>query len=136
MKPEIFIYNPHYNSMVGKTFDDFFKGSKIPPKYFFLRNLIKKNKLSILISGNFSSLGDYFKNKITLKLIYFIDKYLFKYIQIYLWVIINGINPFKVNIIFDISRLQKRYFNFIFKLKFRYQIRRVLKCSNYSKFRL
>jgi hypothetical protein len=108
MKPEIFIYNPHYNSMIGKTFDDFFKGSKIPPKYFFLRNLIKKNKLSILISGNFSSLDNYFKNKITLKLIYFIDKYLFKYIQIYLWVIINGINPFKVNIIFDISRLQKK----------------------------
>ena len=53
-------------------------------------------------------MDNYFKNKITIKLIYFIDKYLFKYVQIYLWVIINGINPFKVNIIFDVSRLQKK----------------------------
>jgi hypothetical protein len=108
MKPEIFIYNPHYNSMIGKTFDDFFKGSKIPFKYGFLRNLIKKNKLSILISGNFSSLGNYFKNKFMIKLIYFVDKYFFKYVQIYLWVIINGINPFRVKIIFDVSRLKKK----------------------------
>ena len=82
MKPEIFIYNPHYNSMVGKTIADFLRKSKIPLKHGFLLNLIKENKISILISGNYSSLTKYFTNKVVLKLVYFIDRYIYKYLQI------------------------------------------------------
>ena len=107
MKPKKFIYNPHYNSMVGRTLVDFFKNTKIPFKHNFLKNQIKKNKLSILISGNYSSLGKYFNNRIVSKFILLIDRFFYKYFQIYLWVIINGINPLKVNIVFDIQKLHK-----------------------------
>tara|TARA_Y100000389_G_C17459418_1_gene520564 strand:- start:1245 stop:2420 length:1176 start_codon:yes stop_codon:yes gene_type:complete len=107
MKPEIFIYNPHYNSMIGKTVGDFLRKSKIPLKHGFLLNLIKENKISILISGNYSSLGEYFTNKLVLKLAYLVDRLIYKYLQIYLWILINGINPLKVNILFDIKKLKK-----------------------------
>ena len=107
MKPKKFIYNPHYNPMVGRTLGDFFKSSKIPVKHNFLKNLIKKNKLSILISGNHSSLGRYSNNRIVSKFIFLIDRFFYKYFQIYLWVIINGINPLKVNIVFDLQKLHK-----------------------------
>ena len=76
-------------------------------KHGFLLNLIKENKISILISGNYSSLTKYFTNKVVLKLVYFIDRYIYKYLQIYLWILINKINPLKVNIIFDIKKLKK-----------------------------
>lgn len=108
MKPEIFIYNPHYNSMIGKTISEIFGKSKIPSKYGFLKDLIKENKLSVLIAGNYSSLGVYFSNKILLKFIYIFEKFFYKYIQIYLWYLVNKINPFKVKTVFDFKKLKEK----------------------------
>ena len=51
--------------MVGKTIADFLRKSKIPLKHGFLLNLIKENKISILISGNYSSLTKYLLTKLS-----------------------------------------------------------------------
>jgi len=107
MKKNFYIFNPQIHSMVGRTLFDFLKNSKIYPKYSFLKKLIKDGDLSILIAGDYTSNQKKFSNIYLKKLYFFFETYIFKYIEIYLWLIINKINPFNVKISFNISNIKK-----------------------------
>jgi len=76
-------------SFVGISLKDFIQGSKLPPKYSFLRDLISKGEASIFVSDNFSSFSKRIKNKFLLKFIFFFETYILKYFEIYIWLIIN-----------------------------------------------
>lgn len=90
MNKKIYLYNPQLLSLAGVSVKDYFKRSKIPPKYSFFRDMIKSGKINILVSDNFSSFTKKIKNKILLKFIFFIETYFLKFFEIYLWLIING----------------------------------------------
>ena len=98
MKKNFYIFNPQLHSMVGRTFYDFLKNSKIPIKMSFLKKLIEDGELSILIAGDYSSMQRRFSSKYLNSLYIFYETYIFKYIEIYLWLILNKINPFNVKI--------------------------------------
>ena len=107
MKKNFYIFNPQLHSMVGRTFYDFLKNSKIPIKMSFLKKLIEDGELSILIAGDYSSMQRRFSSKYLNSLYIFYETYIFKYIEIYLWLILNKINPFNVKISFNISKIKK-----------------------------
>jgi hypothetical protein len=109
-----YIFNPQINSIVGRTLNDFFNRSKIPPKYKYIIELIKEKKLQVITYGNFSSVQQKFKNAYLQKLYSFFETHFFKYIEIYLWMIVNKINPISIKILFDIKKIKTNDVIFLF----------------------
>ena len=106
MNKKIYIYNPQIVGLTGFSVKDYFKGSKIPPKYSFFKDMIKSGKINILVSDNFSSFSKKTKNKILLKFIFFIETYILKFLEIYLWLIINKCFG-KTKVIFNKNKIKE-----------------------------
>lgn len=78
-------------------------------KYEFLLNILrdKKYNMAIVVDGAGTSLGTVLKNIPFLKSNYSIYK-LFSFVEIYVWCLLNSINPFGQRIIFNRNKLDER----------------------------
>jgi hypothetical protein len=111
MKRKIIILNPNKTNLIGKKVQDFFLRSKIPPKYDFLLKLINEKKIIIYCDKDSLSIKLYFIKNIKIKNFLF---YFIKYVEIYLWLIINKISIFKASIFFDKKIISKEDILFSF----------------------
>ena len=115
MKHKLYLYNPQLNGgLLGKTVQDFFDGSKVPGKHEYLKDLIKNGIAEIIVIDDFSSLKKNYNNKLLLRLIFFLEKIFFKYIEVYLWLITNSINLFRVKIHYNFDMIKPTDFLFLF----------------------
>jgi glycosyltransferase involved in cell wall biosynthesis len=93
----IVFYNPHTNIWFKKPLYFFLTKRKSVNKYEYLLDYIIENKIefSFLVDGRDFSFGKKYFNSILLAKL-----------EIYIWVILNKINPFKIKVLSKISKLQ------------------------------
>lgn len=112
-------YNPHavYNS-IGETClsrlaqlfgTDKNNLRKHNMKYSFMLNLLSQNKYNtaIVVDGTGGSLGIVLREIQFLKDNYTVNK-IISYIEVYVWCLLNNLNPFKQTFIFDRSELDDK----------------------------
>ncbi len=92
----ILLHNPQKVNLYGKTVKDFFTQGKVKPKLGHLLPLIIRKKIGIYIDD----FGSSFKLKNSYNSIFY------KYLELYLWLIINKINPFKILIIHNKNNIK------------------------------
>ncbi|MDP8218379.1 MAG: hypothetical protein P9M03_06615, partial [Candidatus Theseobacter exili] len=97
------LHNPQKVNFVGKTVQDWLTRGKAPAKYEYLQKYIREKKAIVYCDEFGSSLGFGFLRRARLTIAVRIAEIL----EIYLWLCINNINPFKVKIIFDSSRIKR-----------------------------
>jgi len=93
----IVFYNPHTNIWFKKPLYFFLTKRKSVNKYEYLLDYIIENKIefSFLVDGRDFSFGKKYFNSILLAKL-----------EIYIWFILNKINPFKIKVLSKISKLQ------------------------------
>jgi len=97
----IILHNPQKINFFGKTVQDWITGGKVSSKLGYFQKYISKGKVIIYCDDSGSSLPVSF-----LRRSYVISK-IINYIEIYLWLLINKLNPFKVEIFFDSRKIRK-----------------------------
>lgn len=102
--------NPHTKNFFWQTVADFILRnniSKRSQKYKYILDYLWKNNLYFWLFINYqeSSLPNFMKNKILLKL------------EIYLWLLIKKINPFRVKLYDNLNKINKSDIFFSFSLK-------------------
>lgn len=102
--------NPHTKNFFWQTVADFILRnniSKRSQKYKYILDYLWKNNLNFWLFINYqeSSLPNFMKNKILLKL------------EIYLWLLIKKINPFRVKLYDNLNEINKSDIFFSFSLK-------------------
>lgn len=101
----IIFYNPHTNIWFKKPFYFYLTNRKSQNKYEYLLNYVIKNKIdfSFLVDGRDFSFGNkYFNSTILAK------------IEIYIWSLLNYLNPLKFKILSNINALKSDDVLFIF----------------------
>ena len=101
----IVFYNPHTNIWFKKPLYFFLTKRKSVNKYEYLLDYVIENKIefSFLVDGRDFSFGNkYFNSSILAK------------IEIYIWSLLNNLNPFKINILSNINALKSDDVLFIF----------------------
>jgi hypothetical protein len=101
MRRKIFILNPNKSVLFGKPLKDFIKRSKLPPKLSYFMELIRRKQIIIYCDNNSSSFN---LDDLSFLLSYKIKKFflfLFRYLEIYLWLIINNYPIIGTEIIFN-----------------------------------
>jgi len=101
----IVFYNPHTNIWFKKPLYFFLTKRKSVNKYEYLLDYIFENKIefSFLVDGRDFSFGRKYFNSILLAKL-----------EIYIWSILNKINPFKIKVLSKISKLQSDDVLFMF----------------------
>lgn len=96
----IILHNPQKINFFGKTVQDWITGGKISAKLEYLQKYIREGKAIIYCdSYGFSlQIGFLRRSLVVSKMINFIE--------IYLWLLINKINPFNVDILFDSNKIR------------------------------
>jgi hypothetical protein len=102
----LIFYNPHKNGMFGLTVMNWLNNSKIPLKYVYLLDLLKTQNAIIYCDDYGSSIPFNFGifNKIL------------KYVEIHLWLKINGIS--KAKILFNSKQINNEDYLFIIAYEF------------------
>lgn len=90
------LYNPQKSGMFGLTVFNWVNKTKWPAKYNYFVEYLRNNQASIYFD-NFGSSFPFTVNKWIYGLL--------KYVEIYLWMVLNKLNPLKVKIIFDTRKL-------------------------------
>lgn len=103
------IYNPQKSVLLGLTVFNWLNKNKWPIKYYFLTEYIKNNK-AIIFCDNYGTSFPFEINKTLYSIL--------KYLEIYIWLIINRINPFNVRVIFDKKKLSHEDYLFFFSSDF------------------
>ena len=101
MRRKIFILNPNKSVLFGRPLRDFINRSKLTPKLSYFIELIRNKKIIIYCDNNSPSFN---LDKLNFLLSYKIKKiflFFFKYIEIYLWLIINNYPIIGTTIIFN-----------------------------------
>lgn len=101
----LIIYNPQKSVLLGLTVFNWLNKNKWPNKYFFLTEYIKNNK-AFIFCDNYGTSFPFEINKTLYSVL--------KYLEIYLWLIINRINPFNVRVIFNKNNLSHEDYLFFF----------------------
>jgi glycosyltransferase involved in cell wall biosynthesis len=95
--------NPHVH-FYGKFVAKLLTGQKALPKYFYLLNYLMKDKhrsTAFFIDGTRSSFNEF---GIRFR---FLPKF-FCYLELILWMLINGLNPLKHKVFFDVKKLNPK----------------------------
>jgi len=97
----IFLHNPQKINFWGKTVQDWVTGGKVASKLGYFRDIIKKYKIFIYCDNYGSSFpfNNFVKSRMFSSLV--------KYVEIYLWLIINNLNPFRVKVVFNRHRIRR-----------------------------
>lgn len=100
MKPTIYLDNPQTSSLYGHTVLEWFAGSKLISKWPYLLALLRDGSAGIYDSGKRSIPYPPFHKMRKMKP-------LFEKAELYLWLVVHGINPLKVKVIRDLKDLSK-----------------------------
>jgi len=103
----VVFHNPHTNLVFGRTVLDFLIRNYSYKKYQYLLTYLIKNKVEFLI----------YNDKADSSLPSYLSVFIPSTIELYVWCIINNINPFKTNITSDISKIDTQDIFFSFSLK-------------------
>lgn len=95
----IILHNPQKINFFGKTVQDWITGGKVPSKLGYFQKYIKERKVIIYCDNYGSSFPFVF-----LRRSHVISKTI-KYIEIYLWLLINKLNLFNVSVLFDSKKI-------------------------------
>ncbi len=103
----IIFHNPHSSLVIGKTLLDFILRIHSYKKYSYLLDYIRqsRNDFAFYIDNHDSSLPSIAARIIPAK------------VEVYLWMIVNKINPLKVKLVWNIDELKKDDIFFSFSLK-------------------
>ena len=93
------LHNPHKVNFFGKTVHDWITGGKVPSKLDYFQEYLRNNKAIIYCDDNGSSLQIGFLKE------YRLISNSIKFTEVYLWLLINKINPFKVKVLFDLKKI-------------------------------
>lgn len=103
-----FVCNPQKFSLIGTSVNHWIKSSKMLPKYRYILELISSREITILFDTGSSSFG-FLNDKSNLFYVFL------RILELYIWLIINKINPFSIEIVYNHKNLSKTdvVFNFI-----------------------
>ena len=97
----IILHNPQKVNLFGKTVQDWITGGKVSSKLDYFQKYIKETKAIIYCDEYGSSLQIAFLRR------YRMLSKIINFIEIYLWLLINKINPFNVAILFDSKKIRR-----------------------------